>query len=83
MSIYSVADAKGGLPRLIDRALEGDEVVISRHGRPIVELRRLVAPARAGAGATYDWLRSRRVARPRVGVTAVELLDELEGPERD
>lgn len=83
MSIYSVADAKDGLPRLIDRALEGDEVVISRHGRPVVELRRLVSPPRAGAGATYDWLRLQREARPRVGVTAVELLDELERSEPD
>ena len=28
MSTYSVADAKSGLPRLIDRALDGEEVVI-------------------------------------------------------
>ena len=83
MGVYSVADAKDSLPRLIDRALEGDEVVISRHGRPVVELRRIVSPARVGAGATYDWLRSQRAARPRVAVTAVELLDELELPERD
>jgi prevent-host-death family protein len=77
MTTYSVADAKAGLPRLIDRALEGEEVVISRHGRPVAELRRLQPAAHAGAMATYDWLRRRRAERPPVGVSSVELLEEL------
>lgn len=77
MTTYSVADAKAGLPRLIDRALEGEEVVISRHGRPVAELRRLQPETRAGAAATYEWLRQRRAGRPVVGVSSVELLNEL------
>ena len=40
MTTYSVADAKGGLPRLIDRALEGEEVIITRSGKPVVQLTR-------------------------------------------
>jgi prevent-host-death family protein len=77
MTTYSVADAKDSLPRLIDRALEGEEVVISRHGKPIVELRP-VASARAKAPpASYAWLRTRRQARPAVGLTSVELLNQL------
>jgi prevent-host-death family protein len=35
MSTYSVADAKANLPRLIDRAMQGEEVVITRHGKPL------------------------------------------------
>ena len=35
---HSVADAKNKLSELIDRALEGEAVVITRHGRPLVEL---------------------------------------------
>ncbi len=37
MTAYSVADAKTNLPRLIDRALGGEEVIITRHGKPVAE----------------------------------------------
>ena len=39
MTAYSVADAKNQLPKLIDRALDGEEVIITRRGKPVVELR--------------------------------------------
>lgn len=39
MPSYSVAEAKNRLPSLIDKAIEGEEVVITRHGKPVVELR--------------------------------------------
>ncbi len=61
MSTYSVADAKSGLPRLIDRASQGEEVVISRHRKPVAELRPIRAAAR-NAPATYGWLQARRRA---------------------
>lgn len=77
MATYSVATAKNGLPGLIDRALDGEEVIISRHGRPVAELRP-VAQARAPKTAvSYDRLRARRKARPAVAITSVALLDEL------
>ena len=39
MTVFSVADAKNRLPSLIDKALAGEEVVITRRGTPVVELR--------------------------------------------
>jgi prevent-host-death family protein len=39
VTTHSVADAKKRLPELIDRALEGEDIVITRHGRPVVELK--------------------------------------------
>jgi prevent-host-death family protein len=39
MGTHSVAEAKNKLSELIDRALEGEGVVITRHGRPVVELK--------------------------------------------
>jgi prevent-host-death family protein len=39
MSTHSVADAKNRLPQLIDRALKGEDAVITRHGRPVVTLK--------------------------------------------
>lgn len=77
MSNYSVADAKNGLPRLIDNALQGEEVVITRHGRPVVELRPIAPAAGKAQAATYDWLKARRARRKGVGMTSVQLLDKL------
>ena len=76
MTAYSVVEAKNTLPKLIDRALQGEEVVITRHGKPVAELKPLRRRPPAPAG-TYDWLRSRRDARPGVGLTSVEILDLL------
>jgi len=77
MSNYSVADAKDSLPRLIDRALEGEEVVITRHGRPVAELRPAGARAPRDRAAMLAWLRKRRQARPGINMTSVQLLNEL------
>ena len=76
MTVYSVADAKNSLPKLIDRALRGEEVVITRHGKPVAELKSLKQALSPSKG-TYEWLRSRRDARPSVGLTSVGILDLL------
>jgi prevent-host-death family protein len=80
VTAYSVADAKNSLPKLIDRALQGEEVVITRHGKPVAELKSL-KDAPSPSKGTYEWLRSRRDARPSVGLTSVEILDLLYEPE--
>lgn len=77
MATYSVVEAKNGLPGLIDRALGGEEVIITRHGKPVVELKRTGASAPGRTAATYEWLKSRRDARPKVDITSVELLNQL------
>jgi antitoxin (DNA-binding transcriptional repressor) of toxin-antitoxin stability system len=38
MPRYSVAQAKDGLPKLIDQALQGEEVIITRRGADVAEL---------------------------------------------
>ncbi len=38
MPTIAVDDASTQLPRLIDRALAGEEIVIARDGRPLVRL---------------------------------------------
>jgi prevent-host-death family protein len=77
MSTYSVAEAKGNLPLLIDRALEGKEVIITRHGTAVAELRPLVTGTRKAGPASYAWLKARRAGRKTVGLTSVELLNQL------
>ena len=76
MTAYSVADAKNTLPKLIDRALQGEEVVITRHGKPVAELKP-VRQQPAAPAVIYSWLQSRRRARRGVGLTSVEILDQL------
>jgi prevent-host-death family protein len=63
MSTYSVADAKNHLPQLIDRALGGESVVITRHGNPVVELRPISTPPRPVLQADIDWLEAHRVGK--------------------
>jgi prevent-host-death family protein len=63
MGNHSVAEAKNRLPELIDRALKGEGVVITRHGRPVVELKPIPEPARAVSAADLDWLAERRIGR--------------------
>jgi prevent-host-death family protein len=82
MTVYSVADAKNRLPTLIDKALHGEEVIITRRGKPVVELRPAsVRPSPPPTG-THQWLFERTRARPGVGLTSIEILDLLyEHPE--
>jgi len=63
MSTYSVANAKNHLPQLIDRALDGEAVVITRHGTPVVELRAIAAPPRPVTQSDIEWLDAHRVGR--------------------
>jgi antitoxin (DNA-binding transcriptional repressor) of toxin-antitoxin stability system len=63
ISTHSVAEAKNRLPELIDRALEGEDIVITRHGRPVVELKAIPRPAKPVTSADLDWLAARRVGQ--------------------
>ncbi|MDB5479760.1 MAG: prevent-host-death family protein [Caulobacteraceae bacterium] len=76
MSTYSVADAKAGLRCLINRALAGEEVIITRHGKPVVELRPTTVPSPAATGS-HDWFLSRRVKLAPGAPTSVELLNMI------
>jgi prevent-host-death family protein len=76
MTAYSVAQAKNTLPKLIDRALQGEEVIITRNGKPVAELRPALRKTGPVVGV-HQWLRARTMARPSVGLTSVEILDLL------
>jgi prevent-host-death family protein len=69
MSTHSIAKAKNQLSELIDRALKGEGVVITRHGHPVVELKPIPEPARAVSGADLDWLARRRIGIGRLSAT--------------
>jgi prevent-host-death family protein len=63
MGKHSVVEAKNQLSELIDRALRGEGVVITRHGRPVVELKPIAPPAKPVTPEAIDWLKERRVGR--------------------
>jgi prevent-host-death family protein len=55
MSTYNVHAAKTHLSQLLQRALDGEEVVIAKAGRPLVRLVPVEsAPARRSAGLWRD-----------------------------
>ena len=61
MSTHSVADAKNHLSELIERAMKGEPVVITRHGHPVVELKPVAQKGRPLTAEDVDRLRTRRV----------------------
>ena len=61
MSTHSVAEAKNRLSDLIDRALAGEDVTITRHGRPVVELRPIAPEPGPVRPEDIDWLAARVV----------------------
>jgi prevent-host-death family protein len=61
MARHSVAEAKNRLSELIDLALRGEPVVITRHGTDTVQLRPLRPTARPLTSEDLDLLAKRRV----------------------
>src|SRR5271167_2463786 len=65
MTAFSVADAKNRLSSLIDKALAGEEVIITRRGKPVVELR---PAARRNARPAGHRVKFGRAPRPHLRV---------------
>jgi prevent-host-death family protein len=77
MGTHSVAEAKNRLSKLIDRALGGEDVVITRRGRPVVELRPVPDQPRSVSVGDLDWLASRRVGRSSFREDAATLVSRM------
>ena len=83
MSTHSVAEAKSQLPQLIERALKGEAIVITRRGQPVVELKPLrPAPApRPVTEADIEWLKARRRGRTPAKTDAGTLISQMRDEE--
>jgi prevent-host-death family protein len=81
VTVYSLAQAKDQLSRLIDEALRGEIVTITRHGKPVVTL----APSGpAPQPLTVEYLsemRRRAEARPALGADSVTLVRQMRDEE--
>lgn len=79
MSEYSVAEAKARLSELIDRAEKGEGVTITRHGKPVVEMKPVRPAPRLVTQADLDWLAERRskIKVRKKGPNAVEIVRQM------
>jgi len=59
MSEYSIAEAKNNLPKLVDRAVAGEEVTITRRGRALAKIVAVAEPK--GMSIDLEWLERVRV----------------------
>lgn len=71
MSTVTLANAKAHLSELVERARAGERVVITRRGKPVLELRRPTMPRKPIDVAELKALTDRMPARPR-GRSTVE-----------
>ena len=77
MPSYSVAEAKNTLPRLIDRAIAGEEVVITRHGKVVAEVKGKTMLDSAARKRLHERIVALRESIPPMGTSTVELLNEM------
>ena len=76
MARYSVATTKDHLSALIDKALAGEEVVITRHGKPTIEFKAVagIAPSTSSKADWMERLRLLRESLPTAKLSAVDLV---------
>ncbi len=76
----SVTDAKGQLTELVRRAEAGDEVILTRHGRPAARIVPVkAAPDRTARRALLESLRKSARAKAQPGPSAARSQDFLYG----
>lgn len=76
MAHYSVAEAKNNLPRLLDRMLAGEEVVITRRGKAIARLEP-ESPRVTGMPLDLEWLDANRVEPAGGPIDAASAVAEM------
>jgi len=81
MSTHTVAEAKNQLSKLIDRALKGEGIVITRRGQPVVELKPVRPPPRRITQADLEWLRRMRAQLPYCETDAATLIRQMRDEE--
>src|SRR6266851_1129842 len=71
MSTHTVAETKNQLSRLINRALKGEHIVVTRRGRPVIEFKPVQKNEKKQEKPTprwtveeqLEWLRAHRIGR--------------------
>lgn len=76
MSEYSVADTKNRLSELLDRAEKGEDVVVTRHGKPVAKITPLKTVPKRMTAKDLEWLDKHRV-RPKKPIDATKLIRQM------
>ena len=71
MSTHTVAETKNQLSKLIDRALKGEHIVVTRRGQPVIEFKPVQKNEKQQETSTprwtveeqLEWLRAHRIGR--------------------
>ena len=69
-------EAKNRLSELLDAAENGEEVVITKHGRPVAKLVPVDDVDRAKVRETIEWFKDFRKKHPLRGLKIKELINE-------
>jgi antitoxin (DNA-binding transcriptional repressor) of toxin-antitoxin stability system len=88
MSTHTVAETKNQLSKLINRALKGEHIVVTRRGQPVIEFKPVPAerkqedaPPRWTVEEQLEWLRARRALLPRSNVDAETFVRQMRDEE--
>ncbi|WP_428152479.1 type II toxin-antitoxin system Phd/YefM family antitoxin [Brevundimonas sp.] len=82
MSSYSIAEARSALPTLINKARDGERVVITRHGKRVALILPLSGKSREQREEAMARLAEVRRAQKPLPMSVVELLHMDDEPER-
>jgi prevent-host-death family protein len=79
MSVYSIAKAKDNLSKLVDEALAGEDVAITRHGKVVAYLRSAVErPIRQPSHRLVAEIMARaKKRRPRLEEPAADIIRRM------
>jgi prevent-host-death family protein len=77
MGTHTVAEARDRLPELIERALKGEGVVITRDGDPVVEIKPIAKRPRRVTPADVDWVKAHRAPRLAKTIDSTTLVREM------
>ena len=77
MKTYTITETRRHLSKLIDRALADEEVIVTRHGQPVVEIKPLQKPLKQMTQDCIEWLKSHRVGSIMPSLDAAELVSQL------
>jgi prevent-host-death family protein len=89
MSTHTVAETKNQLSKLIDRALKGEHIVVTRRGQPVIEFTPVQKNEKQQEKPTprwtveeqLEWLRARRALLPRSNVDAETFVRQMRDEE--
>ena len=78
MALYSIAEAKDNLSRLVDKALAGEEVAITCHGKVVAYVRPAVERSlRQPPHELVREIMARARKRPRLEEPAVDIVRRM------